>query len=377
MGLSGEITDRQAIMKINAAGLLLCTFLVGCGGGDAPFGEGATDSETDSGTDGGTGTGGDTGEETGIIREGLPPGTASPTPSSRIVRSEPTEAEGGKQGDGFATGIRYDGDTDVFTVDGLAFDGGNRYARGENVSSLNDDYAVYEAFQQFPDGSNDELINQFTHRAIYGVSRNLDSDGNPATQFAIVRTGAYIPYGFGGFVYEREGSVALPTNGQAVYRGKSAGVRDFEGAGGLEYATSNVEIAIDFEDFNDSTGVGGAGVRGIFSDRRVYDINGLDITDTVVSRINAQNDASIGTIPDARFEVGPGVMDANGEIIGEVFSNFVNDDGRVIEYETGKYYAIVSGDDANEIVGVIVAENTAELDDITVRDTSGFIIYRD
>ncbi|MGJ8555555.1 MAG: hypothetical protein ACSHW6_00850 [Sulfitobacter geojensis] len=118
-------------------------------------------------------------------------------------------------------------------------------------------------------------------------------------------------------------------------------------------------------------------MRGIFSDRRVYDINGLDITDTVVSRINAQNDASIGTIPDARFEVGPGVMDANGEIIGEVFSNFVNDDGRVIEYETGKYYAIVSGDDANEIVGVIVAENTAELDDITVRDTSGFIIYRD
>ena len=73
-------------MKINAAGLLLCTFLVGCGGGDAPFGEGATDSETDSGTDGGTGTGGDTGEETGIIREGLPPGTASPTPSSRLDR---------------------------------------------------------------------------------------------------------------------------------------------------------------------------------------------------------------------------------------------------------------------------------------------------
>jgi hypothetical protein len=360
-------------MKINAAGLLLCTFLVGCGGGDAPFGENATD----SGTDGGTGTGGSTGDETGIIREGLPPGTASPTPSSRIVRSEPTEAEGGKLGDGSATGIRYDGETDVFTVDGLAFDGGNRYARGVNVSSLNDEYAVYEAFQQFPDSSNDELINQFTHRAIYGVSRNLDSDGNPLTQFAIVRTGAYIPYGFGGFVYEREGSVTLPSNGQAIFNGKSAGLRDYDGAGGLEYSTANVEIAIDFEGFNGSTGVRGDGVRGTFSDRRVYDVNGTDITDVVVSRINAKNESSIAAIPDARFEVGPGVMDDNGEIIGNVFSNFVNDDGRSIEYESGKYYAIVSGDDANEIVGVIVAENTSELDNVTVRDTSGFIIYRD
>ncbi|GAA6174771.1 hypothetical protein [Sulfitobacter pacificus] len=360
-------------MKINAAGLLLCTFLVGCGGGDAPFGEDATD----SGTDGGTGTGGDVGDGTGIIREGLPPGTASPAPDSRIVRSEPTEAEGGNLGDGSATGIRYDGDTDVFTVDGLAFDGGNRYARGVNVSSLNGEFAVYEAFQQFPDSSNDELINQFTHRAIYGVSRNLDSEGNPQTQFAIVRTGAYIPYGFGGFVYQREGSVELPTGGQAVFNGRSAGLRDYDGSGGLEYSTANVEIAIDFESFNASSGVRGDAVRGTFSNRRVYDVNGADITDTIVGRINAKNDASLGSIPDARFEVGPGVMDANGEIIGNVFSNFVDENGRVREYESGKYYAIVSGDDTNEIVGVLVTENTAELDNVTVRDTSGFIVYRD
>lgn len=357
-------------MKINAAGLLLCTFLVGCGGGDAPFGE-------DSGTDGGTGTGGGTGDGGGIVREGLPPGTPSPSPNSRIVRSEPTESEGGKTGDGSATGIRYDGATDVFTVDGLAFDGGNRYARGENVSSLNDEFAVYEAFQQFPDSSNSDPINQFTHRAIYGVSRNLDAEGNPATQFAIVRTGAYIPYGFGGFVYQREGSVDLPSNGQAIFNGKSAGLRDYDGGGGLDYSTANVQIAIDFDGFNASSGVRGDAVRGTFSDRRVYDLSGADITDTIVSRINSKNDASIAGIPDARFEVGPGVIDPNGEIIGSVFSNFVDDNGRVREYEAGKYYAIMSGDDSNEIVGVLVTENTAELDNVTVRDTSGFIVYRD
>jgi hypothetical protein len=369
-------------MKINAAGLMLCTFLVGCGGGDAPFGEDATDSETDggsdtdSGTDGGTGTGGDTGDESGIIREGLPPGTESPSPSARIVRSEPTEGEGGKSGDGFATGVRYDGTTDQFTVDGLAFDGGNIYARGVNVGSLNGEFAVYEAFQQFPDSLNDELINQFTHRAIYGVSKNLDADGNPLTQFAIVRTGAYINYGFGGFVYQRDTSVNLPSSGQGIFRGKSAGLRDFEGGGGLEYTTANVTLAIDFEDFNSATGTRGDGVRGTFYDRRVYDIDGADITDAVVSRINANNDASLTSIPNARFKVGPGVMDNNGEVIGDIFSTYTNNAGDSQEYEAGKYYAIVSGDDPNEIAGVIVLENSVESNNYTVRDTSGFIVYR-
>ena len=362
-------------MKINATGLLLCTFLVGCGG-TAPFGEGATDA-TDP-------TGGDTGAA--IAREGLPPGTTSPTASSDIFRSEPTEASGGKLGDGFATGIQYiadDPDTavvgdEVFIVDGLAFDGDNRYVRGTTVSSLNSGtFNVYEAVQQFPDSLNDQPINQFTHRAIYGVSRNLNAAGNPRTQFAIVRTGAYIPYGFGGFIYQREGGVVLPPSGQAIYNGSSAGVRDFEGNGGLEYSTANVVLAIDFEDFNEATGTRGDGVRGTFRDRKVFDINGNDITSAVVTRINDKNTASLTSIPNARFRVGPGAMDDNGDILGEVFSNYVDDAGVVQTYEEGKYYAVLSGDDADEVVGVIVLENANETDNVTVRDTSGFIVYRD
>ena len=37
----------------------------------------------------------------------------------------------------------------------------------------------------------------------------------------------------------------------------------------------------------------------------------------------------------------------------------------------------MAGDDSQEIVGVLVLENTAEAQGVTARDTSGFIIYRD
>lgn len=356
-------------MKINAAGLLLCTFLVGCGG-TAPFGE---DTTTDELTD-----------EDGnpIEREGLPPGTASPSPNASLFRSEPTEAEGGNVGDGFATDISYDGETDTFTVDNLAFDGGNDYQRGTAVSSLSDgQYAVYEADSQFLDSFTQDPINQLTHRAIYGVSRNLDDSGQPETEFAIVRTGSYVPYGFGGFIYQRANSVSLPSEGQATFTGQTAGLRDFDNTGGLQYSTSDISISIDFEDFNDVTGARGDGVLGRMSNRRVFNLDGEDITESVVNNINANNNASLVDIPDVLFEIGPGVLDDNGDLIGNVESYYTDLDGAVQEYETGKYYAIVSGEGTDgsgpeEIVGVIVVENTSEIEDSTVRDTSGFIVYR-
>ncbi|QFT57208.1 hypothetical protein FIU94_00105 [Sulfitobacter sp. THAF37] len=353
-------------MKFNAAGLLLCTFLIGCGG-TAPFGEDATEDPTEEG--GGT--------DGGIDSEGLPPGTASPSPNNGIFRSEPRSEEDGANGNGYATGISYDGATDTFTVDGLAFDGGNVYQRGNPVSSLNDGaFSVYEADQQFPDSVTNTPVNQLTHRAIYGVSRNIDANGQPETQFAIVRTGAYVGYGFGGFVYQRANDVNMPSSGQAVFNGRSAGLRDFNGRGGLEYTTANVEVAIDFDDFNDDTGGRGDGVRGEFTNRRVFDIDGNDITAAVLARINNQNDASLSSLPDARFRIGPGVLDGNGEAIGTIASNYTNDEGTTQIYEDGNYYAILSGEDPDEIVGVIVIENSAEFDSTVVRETSGFIVHR-
>lgn len=298
----------------------------------------------------------------------LPPGTASPQPNASIFRSEPNQAAGGLQGDGSVSAVSYDSANDEFTVDGLAFDGDNVYTRGTAVSSLNE-YAVYEAPTLFTDPQNNVPINQFTHRAIYGVSQS----GN--TEFAIVRTGAFIDFGFGGFIYQRNGDVTLPTSGQAAYTGNVAAVRDFNTRGGLEYATADIAIDIDFEDFDDSGRILGDGVRGRVTNRTIFDINGNDITSQVVSTFNADNDASLTSIPELRFRVGPNVLDENGEVTGEIFSTYVDNEGAIQSFEDGNYYAIVSGENADEIVGIYVVQSTPA-ENVEARETGGFIVYR-
>ena len=340
--------------------ILMCAALaavVSCSGGN-PFEEDTTDTTT--GTTDTTDTG------TGISSDRtLPPGTASPQTSSSIFRTEPTESAGGNQGDGYVTSVSYDSAADTFEVDNLAFDGGNVYSRGAAVSSLGP-FAVYEAVQQFPDSVTGTPINQFTHRAIYGVSPS----GN--TQFAIVRTGAYINYGFGGFIYQREGGVTLPTSGQANYNGKVAGMRDFDGAGGLQYTTADIHVAIDFNDFN-----AGNGVQGQIYNREIFDVDGNQVTGNVLSTINNDETASLTAIPTINFTVNPAAMDENGEIIGDVTSYFTNDAGETVEYETGKYYAIVSGSGADEVVGVVVTTTQVGVPSgVTARETGGFIVYR-
>ncbi len=360
-------------MKNKIISLVLVAGLAACSGGN-PFDD-PTDTDPSTG-DGGTTDGGET-DGDGITTDGLPPGTLSPTPSSGIFRSEvlDSDASSATLGNGFARAISYNSADDTFTVDNLAFDGDSPYTRGAAVSSLNNGaFAVYEAPTLANDPVTGQPIDQFSYRAIYGVSKNRVADANgdattqAATQFAIVRTGNYIPYGFGGFIYQRDDGVTLPTQLQASFTGKSAGLRDFKGTGGLQYSTGNVRIDIDTDDFND-----GAGVRGTVSNRRVLDLAGNDITAAVANSITP----GLSTIPDARFVVGPGVLSENGDLTGELISQFVDEDGNAAEYETGNYYAIVSGDDPDEIVGVFVLENNIENSNAGVRDTSGFIVYRE
>lgn len=344
-------------MKINLAGLAICAFLAGCGGGDAPFGEDAT-----------TG-GGDDGDPIESDRV-VPPGTTSPQSNSVIFRREPRD---GETGNGFAEGVRYDAENDTFFVDNLPFDGGSDtpYVRGTDVGSLGE-YAVYEAVDQYPDTITGAPINQFTHRAIYGVSRT----GN--TEFAIVRTGAYVQYGFGGFVYQRNNGVDLPTVGQGVYNGQGAGIRDFNQRGGLEYTTSDVQFVLDFDDFNEDTGTYEGAVDGFVFNRRVFDIDGNEVTADVVARVSEANNAALTRLPTIRFIIAPNTLDQNGEFTGGVFSQFGNESGEPVRYEEGQYYGILSGDNANELVGVIVTETT--IDPISpdgVRETNGFTIYRE
>jgi len=136
-----------------------------------------------------------------------------------------------------------------------------------------------------------------------------------------------------------------------------------------------VQIAIDFDDFNPTTGGRGDAVSGSLTNRTIYDTNGTDITNDVINRINTDNNLTLSSIPVATFNVGPGNLDDNGEIIGTLTSRYTDANGESQVYESGNYYAIVSGDNAEEIVGVVVLENTIDPVASTVRETGGFIVY--
>jgi len=338
--------------------LWACVLLAACEGNPFVAEEDPTD-PVDPGTDPGG----------GIVGEGLPPGTTSPSPDAGIFRREATSTADGETGNGFVRTASYDSAADTFTVDGLAFDGGNVYQRATPDGNLGP-FAVYEADATFQDDVTGTPIGQFDHRALYGVS----TSGN--TEFAVVRTGAYVTYGFGGFIYQRDGSVTLPTSGQAHYEGDYAALRDFDGAGGLEYARGDMTLDIDFNDFNE-----GAGVDGAVFNRSIFDTAGNDITNDVLTALNTEFESTLSALPVLRFDVGPGALNANGEATGGVGS-FVSSNGAAETFEEGNYYAVVSGNategGADEVVGVIVVTATdPRFDGVTVRETGGFLLYRD
>ncbi|MGL4320753.1 MAG: hypothetical protein ACRCS3_07810 [Paracoccaceae bacterium] len=350
-------------MKPMKLALMAALFVAGCDGN--PFG-------IDRDVDGGGPPGVD--------------GTPDARPNRAVTRVEERVEGGENNGNGYAEGFIYDAENDTFEVDGLAFDGANVYTRDNNVASLGP-YEVYESANTFEDSETGVVINQFLHRAIQGQSTNVGASGVPNTRFAIVRTGAYVPYGFGGFLYERNGRVSIPSAGQAGYSGEYAGLRDFSGAGGLEYVTGDVNVAIDFEDFNDSDGLIGDGVRGEVFNRRVFALNGRDITSEIIRAINenvaapgAQLDPD-GPLPALIFQVGPGVMSEAGEIAGQLNSNVVTESGIEV-FETGNYYAILADSPtlpAGELVGIVVVtadDPRFQNAGVTVRETGGFIAYR-
>ncbi|NEX47768.1 hypothetical protein [Pseudotabrizicola algicola] len=305
------------------------------------------------------------------------PGTETPSAATPIIRYEDVSDD---TGNGYAQGFTFNAADNTYTVDNLAFDGGNDYRKrlGQPVDRLGG-YEVYEAAAEVRDPQTGALIPQFEHKLLAGVSRS------GRTEFAIVRTGAYRGYGFGGFVMKRNDNFVRPPNppsgaNQAAYSGNYAAVRDFDGASGLEYATGAMTIAIDFNDFNR-----GDAVKGTVSNRQIFDANGTNITARVLEAMDAKFDRddkapATRELPTLVFAVGPGAINANGEIGGLLDSSVIDYNGdraRVVTYEAGKYYGVVSGPNADEVVGVIVIEaEDPRIDGVTVRETGGFILYR-
>jgi hypothetical protein len=295
------------------------------------------------------------------------PGTERPSSARSIQRYEAED----DTGNGFAKAVVYNPgvagnpNDDTFSVDNLAFDGDNRYTRtaGASVRDLGS-YMVFEGPATAPDQFGGAAITQFQHRAIHGES------ASGLSRFSVVRTGAYAGYGFGGFVYERNGGVVLPSTLQAAYRGDYAAIRDFNGAGGLEYVTGQMTVDIDFDDFND-----GNGIKGEVFNRRILDINGVDITPSVLTALSVDADAIITELPSIVFTVGPGVIDASGEISGAVTVPYTNGDGAIEQYAEGNYYGVLSGPEGKELTGIIVIEgDDFRRDGVKVRETGGFIL---
>ncbi|WP_432690862.1 hypothetical protein [Pseudooceanicola sp. C21-150M6] len=345
----------------------MVALLSGCAGSTNPFIENDPDAED-------------------TVRDDLPPGTENPSARSVITRSEAETESGG----GTALGYEYRGDTDEFYVDNLPFDADNVYARGTSISSIGPTSAfqVYESDSGTIDPVTTTPVSTFSYRAIYGQSRSGQ------VQFAIVRSGNYVDYGFGGYVYQRNGETTdgtatpfvLPDCSgacQADYRGDYAGIRVFEGSGGLEYTQGEAQLKVDFEDFNEQR----TGAVLFVRDRRLFDVNGNDITASYLAALEdldpstriINDEVEDGYMPTIVSVVDPTNVDTNGEIAGEISSYVGDSGGTVTELDSGNYYAILSGEGAeSEVVGIVVVESSDPRfgGAVSVQETGGFILYR-
>ena len=321
---------------------------------------------------------------TGIYGDSPPPGTPEPTPTSGVVRSEINDGEGS----GVASGFQYNAGSDTFFVDNLGFDGQNTYTRDDQVPTLQDGpngtYALYENEETVIDELNGQPITQFTHKALYGVSPNTNAQGEPTVSFAIVRTGAYIEYGFGGFVYQRSTGANLPSvadlpatdttpRGQARYSGDYAGLRDFGGRSGLEYVTGDMQVDVDFNDTNANYAV-----KGNITNRRIYDTANNDVTFPYLDALGTVYENTYTVMPTVRFTLTEnGNLDVAGEATGNLQSIITNGDGANVALEQGNYYALIGGNTGREMVGIVVLESEdPRVEGTQVRETGGFILVR-
>lgn len=322
-----------------------------------------------------------------------------------IARTEARDGSGG-----FAEEFLVDESSDTLEIDNLAFDGLNVYTRGANTSParLSDvgSIAVYHGDLIVPDSLTGTPVSQAVpYVALYDESDVIITDPIPAdatpaeiaaiqaaarprTSFAIVRTGFYVGYGFGGFGYERAGDTVIAETGQATFSGDYGGLRVLDQLPELLVTQGDISIDIDFDDFNN-----GAGLKGAITNRQAFTpegdvfptFTGLNRADIDLADYPGVTDSlAIVQLPDVNFVVRGGgeTIKSNGEISGEIRSRYVNPtSGRVEVYEDGFYYGIIAGDttagDGGEIVGIIKIESPdSRFIGMGAQETGGFIATR-
>ena len=313
-----------------------------------------------------------------------------------ILRAERPNENGG----GATSLFSYNGNDDIFIVDGIAFDGLNQYQRFDprpqlgNVAVYRGE-AVVDDFLTLTGETSPNQVGQIVpYFALYDVSDRVVGEGTDSesfrTSFAIIRTGGYTDNGFGTFAYQRAGDVVLPTAGQATFSGTYAGLRtnDTFSANQLDASddldgdvitSGDITVAIDFDDFN-----GVPGIQGNLTGRRAFNQFGQELEVNRDIRTSAGSLRAV-QLPDLPFIIrNTGTtISANGEIGGNVSNTIIDRDGTIREYETGTYAGILAGDltdanDGGEIVGILVfeAEDSRFESGVVTTETGGFIATR-
>ena len=243
------------------------------------------------------------------------------------IPSSNTCNAGGLNCSGDVTAVSYDSGTDTLTITGTPFDDDN--IDGDYVRTPGADVVgaggTWLAYQNDPVG-----LSPYT-------AYIRASAGGEVTA-GVVNNEDYFDFGYGGSFYSVNVNGGTP-GGLATYSGDYVGLRVFTGASGIDTATGDVDMEVDFGDNR---------VRGFITNRQI--VGGAGLPNLIL------NDGTI----------------ANGDFSGTAVSRTGGN-----EVESGTYNGSFAGVGASTLVGVFVVTDTVTDPDVTVQETGVFIADKD
>lgn len=240
--------------------------------------------------------------------------------------------------------ISYDPGSDTLTLNNIPFDDPDNAYERIGTEQFNNGF---DAYQSAPAAGTNEI-------QYFAVFRRSDSG---LTQVAAAGTTAYLDFGYGGAGAQRLGATpSLPANGIYSYSGEYAGVRTSLNAGVngenvVNYVTGDVELAVDFDDFDDTGTIG-----GFVTNRALYNDAGQPIgaLDGFISLQDTTIDFATATTVTA---------DAS-EVVG----------GNIVR--SGSWEGVLAGPGGTEVAGILFVEGATGNANNGIREVGGFIAER-